>query len=341
VVMRSLNLIACILIVSVTTCARANYILTELRGTESFSVSGAGYLNSHGISAGSISNGTVTKPAVWSRSGDLQTLSDESGFVCGLSDSGDALVTFQDRLVLYSTNGTQTLISIEGTGILSSAHMNESGDIVYTTSDNKIFVWSMGSGSSFVGQMNSVVAPGARASGGMIIGDYQSNVGSQSTAFAFTTSGLVTLSDFNIFDVSQTGRIVGYGEFRGGGYWRPGIGFVQMPALQGKVVIPKATNNHDMIVGNTVDLVSGQVRGFVYDEVNGYLDFGALAESSQPTDSFYLQEVNDDGQIIGTRFRNGSRTEFLARPVPEPASLIGLGIAMLAMIRREFRARKR
>ncbi len=92
-------------------------------------------------------------------------------------------------------------------------------------------------------------------------------------------------------------------------------------------------NNLGQVVGGSGE--SSVRRPFLWDENNGMRDLHTLLtpghENWQLLD---VRDINDQGWIIGSGLLNGENRDFVARPVPEPASLL-MALPAIALLRHK------
>ncbi|MBS1703600.1 MAG: PEP-CTERM sorting domain-containing protein [Armatimonadetes bacterium] len=75
-------------------------------------------------------------------------------------------------------------------------------------------------------------------------------------------------------------------------------------------------------------------RATRWTQETGLLDLNSLISANTGWVLQDATDVNENGYIIGTGTYNGVQSNFLLRPVPEPAGILALGLGCLALLRR-------
>lgn len=140
--------------------------------------------------------------------------------------------------------------------------------------------------------------------------------------------------------VNETGHVVGSSKFGFSGstihafYWKPIGGMHDLGTFGGAESYTGGINDFDQVVGYALD-ASDVPKAFIWDPVNGMID---LNTRINPGSNGWVLEgaggINNNGQICGVGRFGGQVRAFLATPVPEPATVAVLGLAVAASVRR-------
>jgi probable HAF family extracellular repeat protein len=177
---------------------------------------------------------------------------------------------------------------------------------------------------------------------GQVVGTRQQNSSSRYEAFLWSEStGMVLLGSLDpsehhyAYAINDVGQVVG-GSGLNSFIWDSTHG---MQAISGLPDIlysyAEDINNQGWVVGN-YGASFGRGGAFLYNG-SEMLDMNDLLESgSKDWNLRVAKSINDNGWIVGYGQYNGHDRAFLAIPVPEPTSLIvvGLGAGWLALRRR-------
>ena len=99
-----------------------------------------------------------------------------------------------------------------------------------------------------------------------------------------------------------------------------------------------AVNDSGQVVGYSYLIRNTTYHAFLY-EGNSMVDLNTLLSPGSGWVLNYATGINDSGQVAGYGSINGNTHAFLLTPIPEPGTmvLLGLGGAMIAARRRRNR----
>lgn len=286
------------------------------------------------------------------------------GEVTGSSDlaleSGEEYA--RSHAFLYA-NGTMRDLGTLGGGYSGGNGINERGQVTgssYLTGDvtQHAFLYSDGT-------MRDIDTLGSATSAGYSINSFGTVVGyyafnaddGSSRAFRYTqASGMVDIGTLggeyaSASDVNDRGQIVGFSSDASGRF-RPFLfDGGTMTAITSSIsgFVPQSArsiNESGQIVGRAQAAGSLLGRAFLYTATSGTRDLNGLVDlTGTPYAGWTLYDaftVNDSGQILvqawNGNFNAIEARSFVLTPVPEPASMIALGLGALALVRRRKRA---
>jgi probable HAF family extracellular repeat protein len=223
----------------------------------------------------------------------------------------------------------------------SPSGLNDSGQIVGTTKPPYLggprhgYLFSGGSTTMFdVPGAFGTFASGINGSGQVVGSYFGSSRFSPSHGYLLSGSQYTTLDapgafSTELFGINAAGQIVGGSS--NGAFLLTGGRYITL-AVPGAIgTSPVGINDSGQIVGTWAD---GGTHSFVYD--NGSYTTLAVPGSIVT----FADGINDAGQIVG-EYEDADHVfhGFVATPVPEPATLLMLGVATLGMIGYALRQR--
>ena len=278
----------------------------------------------------------------------------DSGVITGQSSSSE---NSSRRAFVYS-NGQMTYL---GAGLGWNAwtesfaiSANNSGQVVgyrnYTTSNFPQFPppWTKATGFVYSGGTTTMLSPpaGYDSTEALAINDagqiagiyYDTTTYPNSQAYAFLdTAGVITTiaagacgdTAYNYFqsggfDINSSGDVIGVLEDSGGFLYRNG----QTTSL-GTDFLCNAINDAGQIVGN------GSAGPTLYQD-GEFIDLTAASQDNPGWTLSKVTDINNHGQIVGYGYNpSGQRRAFLLDPVPEPSTVVLLGLGGLLVARRK------
>lgn len=146
-------------------------------------------------------------------------------------------------------------------------------------------------------------------------------------------------------DINQAGWVTGYfenSENRTLGFmFNLEVGAsVFSPVFGQKLIVPRAMNLH----GDTVGLSRrnqdfGQIRAYLRRNNSEAVFLNDLIDPNSGWNLTEVHDINDNGYIVGRGTFNGVEANYLLTPaaVPEPGSMIALGVGLAALLKRRRR----
>ena len=318
----------------------------------------------YGISGNGKVTGTGTDPntgelhAFVYQAGVFQDLGDY-GYLYGadgirINDNGQVAGTGYGpgyHAVLYSNGKVKALGSIDG-GSTSAWGMNNSGDIVGRGINGD----GGGQGFSYIGgkfsALNVDIARGINDNdqyvGSMgytwVYGGYLHEVehafvdnNGVNTELGDIGGGLRTNTE--AFSINNSGKVTGYSTAADGTLhaflFSNGV-MSDLGGYQQFDTFGLSINNAGQVAGNIETPYGGQIDGFLYSngKMNTLTDL--LGPGGAAWSQLTINQMNDSGWIVGYGTIDGATHGFLAKPVPEPASLLACGVATLGLLRRRI-----
>lgn len=309
----------------------------------------------------------VNRAAIWTPEGALQAL----GSLPGYADSVAYGINDRDQVVgvamsptgtvpfLWSPESGMTMLSGFEAGVLGDAlAVNNVGQVVGNYSDSggyRPYIWSGQSGlrplglpAGTTGVVSAINDLGVCAGA---IGTPESGL---ERAALWTAQG--ELRDLGTLDgavasqatgINDAGQVVGWFKDASGTMhafiWTAEDGMREIDELPGDGQHANGNdasdiNNLGQVVGGGGFLTFGDVtttNTYLWTYNGGAHRLNELFGQPYPLFGIYqATSINDRGQIVGTGFVGSVPGAYLASPVPEPASMIALGVGSLALLRR-------
>lgn len=312
-------------------------------------------INSAGIVAGAMVNGSGVNQAFVSTSAGLQPLASggSESYGYGINNAGTVAGTTYVNGQAYGTVWSASGIEVLGPGSYAMA-INNLGEVVG------------GNGSAFT-DVNGIVqeletnsqvgwsaAYGVNDSG-TVVGDGQLSNGTfqalvWNAAGAMTMLGTLGGPSSQATAVNDSGEVVGFASLANGyqnAFAWNGAAMVDLGTL-GLSSYAYGVNNSGEAVGYSY-LADGSQHAFLYDD-GKMLDLNSLIPANSGWDLLAAYGINDAGQITGVGLQDGQLTAFLLTdppppapgnpsPVPEPNSIaviVALGVIGATARRRIY-----
>lgn len=292
---------------------------------------------------------------------DISPASVAFSWGAAINNSGQVLVSSNvGNSFLYDIG----LGSVVDTGVSGATDINDVGDIagnrILSSSNVQAYTLSGGVQTFLPTLGGSYTAASAINNSGQVAGlSYLSGATGAYRAFIHDTNGIVAIGTFGgsasaANDLNNKGQVVGYARTANDAETHPFLYDSQTGTMTDLGTLGSWLNNayglNDLgqVVGVAYMGASGGVHGTLYDDDTLY-DLNDLID---PLSGWVIQDardINNAGQIIATGYnRQLQRSGALllnpfvtstAQSVPEPASLLLIGLAMVVLVSGRVRQR--
>ena len=323
-------------------------------------------ISTNGIAVGRSFASSGTQGFSWTQSGGIVGLSNFAGHGYGsataANDNGlvvgiGAQTAFGSGAVpLVWNNGVVSELALPtGETVGRAQGVKNSGTIVGSTGGGSTqfgAIWNNGvysklaqttSGGSFFVTAFGINASGLVVGQGIDPNNAARNVGmvyDSATNTTFEVGSLAGMNGALAFSVSNAGHVVGSAMLNQGSgtpfIWTQGGGMMAIPLAVGTSQgSARGVNSSGWVVGNDSSAFS---IPFLYDgnqtyRIGDLIVNGGGWDLLSNTSSSALG-ISDNGIITGTGVLNGNVHAYALVPVPEPATLAGLAIGALALLRK-------
>lgn len=281
------------------------------------------------------------KATWWDQNGEVLTYDQ-------FTDRSLSYISRDGKIALMRRNG----FNIEGIheigldGQLEEVHLasgsrfagstyGEDAKLVYYTDNFDAYQWDRTSGSRFLGRVTEAADASTIFStgDGILAGDYFD--GFNNIAFAWLPTGREYVTDFRLLGTGPNGQLLGTKRDGRAGVWTPGVGLTMLQTPAFTVNQPLDMNAAGTIIGYRNPYGSDVLSSFIRYSNGQEFDFANISNISSFGASVYgIHHINDAGVIAGTMRIGGLQRAFIARPVPEPASLVAFGLGAYLLTRR-------
>jgi probable HAF family extracellular repeat protein len=145
------------------------------------------------------------------------------------------------------------------------------------------------------------------------------------------------------YGINDNGWVVGFSSTTNNAAQRAflydGSTMTDLGTLGGGYCAGAAINDSGLVVGTSYLNGNAVHHAFLYDS-STIIDLNTLIDPSSGWTLLSASDINDAGQIVGTGRNIDGRTHaFLLTPVPEPSTLVLLGIGAVSLLAYAWRRR--
>jgi probable HAF family extracellular repeat protein len=124
--------------------------------------------------------------------------------------------------------------------------------------------------------------------------------------------------------------------------WQDGAGMQDLGTLGGSYSGAVSVNNNGQVIGYSSTTDPNSQHAFLWQNGSGMVDLNTLISPSSGWTLQTPRDINDNGQIVGEgRNSAGQNHAFLLSPIPEPSTLVLLGMGGLGLLIHAWRRRRR
>ncbi len=336
-------------------CAAVEYTITELPtfgGEYDVVVSDINNVGQIvGYSHFSENNVFLSRAFIWNGSGplrDLGTLGGTSSEAIAINDSGQivgrshavdgqehAFCTAPNSVINAATDDLGTLVGSDSSSAYSinSNGVIVGGSLVYYDNTSHSVIWQRNGPITTFGEFNCGSEAYSINDNGQVVGGASYDGFDSEYAFVYNSNGAAQQIPVTGYSkvVARANNSMGeiVGSATNGDGWVTGFYYEGNEVRYFNDCIPCDINDQGQMVG-TLGRAS---QAFIWLGSGDLLDLNGMID---PASNWWLESavaINDLGQIVGTgRNANGQPRAFLLTPVPEPSTLVLLGVVVAILL---------
>jgi probable HAF family extracellular repeat protein len=336
-------------------CGEVKYNVTDL-GTLGGNVSSAYGINNSGQIVGGARTSSGAHHAFLYSGGtmiDLGTLGGTASQARSINNHGQVVgyaenASGNPHAFLFSGNGPMQDLGTLG-GVSIAYGINDSGDVVgYSTGSpsTRAFIYS---GSGPMQSMGTL--PNGSISTAFAINNNRQTVGYADSSLlirAFVCNRNGPLQDLGVLadrktwatSINDTGLIAGYYQYSSvheGFLYNSNTGVVESMGAETEA---SDVNNLGQVVGHLRSYVGGSSNHAMLYSDGKMQDLNSLIPSSSGWGLNEAYAINDNGWIVGSGGIGGRTHAFLLTPIPEPSTLVLLGVGAVGLLTYGWRRRR-